>query len=271
MPAVSRLEMDTPHRPPPFAGQSTTGALGDGTTTSKNTPVQVTGGTFSQVSAGYYVSCGVLTNGSAVCWGGSLADCHLSPAWACAVMHVSESIDLTVCAREQACMYPTAAFFACLRCRLERTHNPIDPSAGEGYKGRLGNGLGTGTSKVPVLVSGGYTFSQVSVGVMLSSGTCAVLTDGRAVCWGESPAALSLPAQCALFTLLVFLFVFTVRVSAKKLAIQTILGGRMRLWHQRLSSVHGCSCMCAAHALTRVFPPGGRAALMYGPGCRHRR
>lgn len=47
-----------------------TGALGDGTTTQRLTPVAVAGGLFfSQVSAGYSHTCGRTDAGVAYCWG----------------------------------------------------------------------------------------------------------------------------------------------------------------------------------------------------------
>jgi alpha-tubulin suppressor-like RCC1 family protein len=46
------------------------GQLGDGTTTTRNTPVEVSGITSaSRVSLGYSHSCAVLTSGKVMCWG----------------------------------------------------------------------------------------------------------------------------------------------------------------------------------------------------------
>ncbi len=46
------------------------GRLGDGTTTTKMTPVLVSGGlSFASVSAGETHTCGVTTGGDAYCWG----------------------------------------------------------------------------------------------------------------------------------------------------------------------------------------------------------
>jgi alpha-tubulin suppressor-like RCC1 family protein len=51
-------------------GLNSTGALGDGTTTSRRTPVAVAGGLyFSQVSAGDVYACGKTSAGVAYCWG----------------------------------------------------------------------------------------------------------------------------------------------------------------------------------------------------------
>jgi alpha-tubulin suppressor-like RCC1 family protein len=51
-------------------GSNTKGQLGNGTTSRRLTPVQVTGATrFSQVSAGASHTCGVTAEAKAYCWG----------------------------------------------------------------------------------------------------------------------------------------------------------------------------------------------------------
>ena len=53
-------------------GENTFGALGDGSTTARSTPVQVTGGpAFAEVKAGGFVghTCGLTDGGTAYCWG----------------------------------------------------------------------------------------------------------------------------------------------------------------------------------------------------------
>ena len=47
--------------------------------------------------------------------------------------------------------------------------------------GSLGNG-GNSASAVPVLVSGGHTFTQLAAG---NGFTCGILQGGSARCWGE--------------------------------------------------------------------------------------
>jgi Regulator of chromosome condensation (RCC1) repeat len=51
---------------------------------------------------------------------------------------------------------------------------------GFGGNGRLGNG-GTASSSVPVLVSGGYTFSSITAG---GNHSCGATLSGTAYCWG---------------------------------------------------------------------------------------
>src|SRR2546423_995537 len=51
-------------------GANDTGQLGDGTTTSRATPVPVSGGlSFAVLDGGGGHSCGVITSGAAYCWG----------------------------------------------------------------------------------------------------------------------------------------------------------------------------------------------------------
>ncbi|MFH1998010.1 MAG: hypothetical protein ABII94_04995 [Patescibacteria group bacterium] len=53
-------------------GYNSSGQLGDGSTSNKPTPVQVSNlgsGTVKEITAGDYHTCALKTNGSMVCWG----------------------------------------------------------------------------------------------------------------------------------------------------------------------------------------------------------
>ena len=67
-------------------GDNDDGALGDGTTTSRSTPVSVAGGlAFAALSAADYHTCGLTGSGAAYCWGlnhsGELGDGTTTDHW----------------------------------------------------------------------------------------------------------------------------------------------------------------------------------------------
>jgi alpha-tubulin suppressor-like RCC1 family protein len=162
-------------------GYDGTGALGDGTTTTRTTPVAVAGTLrFRQVDAGQYHTCAVTTDYRAYCWGynqfGALGDgttaTRLEPV-AVAGGHQFRQVD--------AGQYHT--------CGLT-TENRVYCWGNSGA-GQLGNGTNTGPetcdfgacSTRPVAVLGTLAFRQISAG---GNHTCGVTTDYRAYCWGDN-------------------------------------------------------------------------------------
>jgi alpha-tubulin suppressor-like RCC1 family protein len=157
-------------------GDNTNAELGDGTRTSRLSPVPVSGGvTFATVSAGGYYTCGVTTSGAAYCWGandvGQLGDGtttdRLTP------VPVSEGLAFVAVSAgdHHTCGVTTNGAAYCW---------------GQNNTGQLGNG-GTGAgSSSPVLVSGGLAFVAVSAGFFY---TCGVTTSGAAYCWGTNTNA----------------------------------------------------------------------------------
>ena len=156
-------------------GQNGSGQIGDGTTTTRSSPVSVIGGFtgWCQVSAGGGHSAGIRTNGTAWTWGvalcGALGDNTLvnksSP--------VSVVGGFTNWCQISAGSYSTAAI---------RSNGTLW-AWGRNTVGRLGDNTTINKSS-PVSVIGGFTdWCQVSAGVCHSA---AVRTNGTVWTWGAN-------------------------------------------------------------------------------------
>jgi len=153
-------------------GYNAQGQVGDGTTTNRLTPVQVTGlnSGVTQLVAGDYHTCAITSAGTAMCWG-SNASGELGDGTTTNRLTPVQVTGLTGVARLSA-----GQGFTCAR---------LDTGAvkcwGKGADGRLGDGLNT-NSNVPVQVSG------LTSGITdLASGrdaTCVVTSAGAVQCWG---------------------------------------------------------------------------------------
>jgi alpha-tubulin suppressor-like RCC1 family protein len=151
-----------------------------------STPVPVAGGlTFTSVSAGNALTCGVTTTGAAYCWGtndagqlgiGTAAgpdQCNASPGgpgYSCSRIPVAVVGGLAFTAvtalDASACGLTTAGFVYCW-----------------GYNAGL---LGTGVpldsfASAPVRTGGDFPFTSIAAGLQYA---CGVPTTGAAVCWG---------------------------------------------------------------------------------------
>jgi alpha-tubulin suppressor-like RCC1 family protein len=169
-------------------GDNVYGELGNGTTTGpqqcgtlqymfpcSTTPVVVSSGlTFAAVIAGAFHSCGLTTAGAAYCWGfnmfgqlgnGSTTDSSTPVAVSGGLTLAAVSVGRDV----HSCSVTTAGAAYCW---------------GYNGNGQLGNGSTTNSS-TPVAVSGGLTFSAVSVG---DAHSCGLTTAGAAYCWGYNVA-----------------------------------------------------------------------------------
>ena len=189
-------------------GANRFGQLGDGTETTSDVPVAVTGGhTFQSVSAGDDHSCGVTTAGAAYCWGanrfGQLGDgtdrrslpVRLTISNVPVAVTGGHTFQSVSAGLVYSCGVTTAGAAYCW---------------GDNFSGQLGDGTETISSKVPVAVTGGHTltgwrrylkrlsraitgrdpewsdpgtFQSVSAG---SFHSCGVTTAGAAYCWGAN-------------------------------------------------------------------------------------
>jgi len=151
-------------------GYNGQGQLGDGTTTNRHAPVQVTGlSDVRFVSAGYFSTCAVLGNGVVKCWGmnssgqlgtGDTVSSH-TPVQ---VTGVSNAVAVSIEFRHACALMVNGT----ARCW--------------GYNGNGQLGVGTlDSSNTPVQVSGLSGAKQVEVG---TDHSCALLGDGTVKCWG---------------------------------------------------------------------------------------
>ncbi|HSJ09418.1 MAG TPA: hypothetical protein VK928_05870, partial [Longimicrobiales bacterium] len=154
-------------------GHNDEGQLGDGTFTTRDRPVAVSGGiVFTAVSAGHAHSCGLTADGSAYCWGddsrGQLGD---------GAGGATRSTRPVRVLGERAFARVVAGYYA--SCALG-----TDGAAwcwGRNDEGQLGDGT-TEQRDEPVRVSGSVPFTALDVGDRFA---CA-LRSGQAWCWGEN-------------------------------------------------------------------------------------
>jgi alpha-tubulin suppressor-like RCC1 family protein len=153
-------------------GRGASGQLGNGTTHDRATPFAVAGGlAFTSLSAGGNRTCGITTSGAAWCWGKhpttrfDLSETPVSSAVPAAVPGGHSWVQLDV-SPLHACGVTTAGAAYCW---------------GLNDRHQLGIPNTTPSSATPVAVSGGFTFTSVTVG---DEHSCGIVPGGAARCWG---------------------------------------------------------------------------------------
>jgi len=153
-------------------GQNGYGQLGDGTTSTRASPVAVSGGlTFATATTGYVHTCGVTTVGAAYCWGQNSG---------------GQLGDSTTTDRSSPVAVLGGLTFVTVRAGYFHTCGITTQGAvycwGDNRSGQLGNGT-TVNEPGPVAVQGGLKFLTISAG---NATTCGVTMDFAPYCWGRN-------------------------------------------------------------------------------------
>lgn len=153
-------------------GNNTDGEIGNGRLSGDEEPVPVVGDhRFTAVSAGTHHSCAIDTDGAAWCWGddtfGRLGNGGDGPS--VEPVRVSGGI-----------RFSTIRAGDWHTCGLDETGRAW--CWGGGANGQLGSGSTPTDAEVPVPVSGGHTFTDLSAGGLH---TCGLDPSGLAWCWGD--------------------------------------------------------------------------------------
>jgi alpha-tubulin suppressor-like RCC1 family protein len=148
------------------------GQLGDGTTTTRLTPVAVAGNLlFQRVTAGWTHTCGVTKDSRVFCWGsndfGQIGDSST------AARRLTPS---RVGPTRQWHDVDAGGYHTCAVTTSDRAW-----CWGDGRRGELGNGQ-TYLSFWPRAVAGGLSFHRVSAGLRH---TCGEAAGDRTYCWGD--------------------------------------------------------------------------------------
>jgi alpha-tubulin suppressor-like RCC1 family protein len=156
-------------------GENWDGQVGDGTTTNRSTPVDVTGLTsgVAAVSAGGSHTCALTTGGGLKCWGdnayGQLGDGTTTDRWSPVdVTGLTSGVAAVAGAANHTCALTTAGGLKCW---------------GYNYEGQLGDGTTT-DRWTPVDVTG--LTSGVAALAARDYHTCALTIAGGLKCWGRN-------------------------------------------------------------------------------------
>jgi alpha-tubulin suppressor-like RCC1 family protein len=153
-------------------GNNSSGQLGDGTTTSRNAPVAVSGGeNYRVLATGDNHSCALTASNALRCWGsnssGQLGDGTTTSRSVPTAVTTTESMVHVASGGSHSCGLLESGSLSCW---------------GSNSWGQLGDGSNT-NRLVPTPVLGGIAFSAVYAG---GSHSCALTTTGALYCWGRN-------------------------------------------------------------------------------------
>lgn len=153
-------------------GSNTAGALGDGTTTARTLPTQVSGltsGVAAVTSFQSYSGCALMTDGTVQCWGsgnkGEIGNGSISNSLTPSVVTGVTNAIAVGSGENYACALISDGTVKCW---------------GANYYGQLGDGTITNRSTA-VTVSGLSNVTAISVGMRT---VCAIISGGTMKCWG---------------------------------------------------------------------------------------
>ncbi|MGB3643542.1 MAG: hypothetical protein WBA15_03605 [Mesorhizobium sp.] len=155
-------------------GEGKYGRLGNGGADNTTVPAAVSGGRhFADITTGNVHSCGLTTTGDVYCWGtsnyGQLGD---------GGTYSSSLVPVAVSGGQSFAKISAGYYSACGITTEGEAY-----CWGHGDVGQIGNGAPTQVKNaIPVAVSGGHSFANISVGDTTS---CGITTTGDAYCWGE--------------------------------------------------------------------------------------
>ncbi len=145
-------------------------------------PVPVFGGlTFTSVSAGHAHACGLVSDGTAYCWGANGVGQLGSPPQVCMI-----GFNTPVCSLVPVPVSGGFKFKAIEAGYLHTCAIALDGAAycwGQNTSGELGTGATSTSSDTPVAVTGGLTFTGISAGVGHS---CGIVAGQTGYCWGDN-------------------------------------------------------------------------------------